>query len=230
MAITKITDADADSPSVFVQPALNQLQALIADRGHGDRNSDTYILKGALFSINNELFRADSDTLINGTRFTSTFIKFTVSGEIAIPSFADFLKSNTLVWYGQKQGWYDTNNNYYYNGLTALENTEVSQTGSIYTDFTENVNQTVTVENAGYYNIYLGAASCTSYYTITAHVKINGKQVGNQIRRSTQTFAYEWVGVTHLDAGDTYVVTAKISPPPDSVLCGSARCYLEPRV
>ena len=229
MAIVKITDADATSPSVFVQPALNQLQALIADRGHGARNNDTHILKGALFSINNELFRADSDTLITGTRFTSTFIKFTVSGNLAIPSFEDFLKSDTLTWNGQKQGWYDKNNNYYYNGLSELANTEVSSMGSIYTAFTDG-RPTVTVENAGYYNIYLGATSYTSYYTTTAHVKINGTQVGNQISRSTQTFAYEWVGLTHLDAGDTYVVTAKVSPPPPFYYGGSAKCYLEPRI
>lgn len=236
MAIVKITDAVVTGPNVFVQPALNQLQALIADRGHGDRNTDTYILKGALFSINDELFRADSDTKINGTRFTSTFIKFTISGNLAIPSFADFLKSDTLTWSGAKQGWYDAGNNYYYNGLSALDDLDVSllnmyrlTVGKTYADFTEG-SDTVTVEKEGYYNIYLGVTSFDSSYDAIAYVKINGTQAGNMISRNTQTFVYEWVGLTHLDAGDEYVVMAKISPPPSLYEGGLAKCYLEPRI
>lgn len=112
MSINKITAPLADTTTNFATPVINQLQALVIDCNHGDRYNANYILEGALFCIGGELFKADSDTKINGTRFTPTFIKFVVSGTVATPSYVDTLES-ALTWSGDYQGYYDGDGNYY---------------------------------------------------------------------------------------------------------------------
>ena len=227
MAIVKITDAEISGPSVFVQPMLNQMQALIADRGHGPRSDDEYILKGALFSINNELYRADSDTKINGTRFVSLFIKFTVSGNIATPSFVDVLQSE-LTWDGAKQGWYDASDNYYYKGITSIGNSETAYGLFNSTSFKVG-SVSFTVPVTGTYKVMLAATSYTSDYSTEAGAGIDSVEFGGTVNSTAQTFTYISVGQTHLVVGQVLEVYGRwVQEETPGFYFGAASAYLEP--
>ena len=113
MAINKITAPLSTGPSVFAQPVLNQLAALLTDCNHGTRVSGGYVKAGSLWNIGGAMFLADSNTAITGTRSPSTTgIKFTVSGSTATASYG----TDTPTWNASYQGYYDGSGNYYYIG------------------------------------------------------------------------------------------------------------------
>jgi hypothetical protein len=118
MAINKIASPLSDSPSVFAAPVVNQLLALAIDCNHGARVSGGYIKKGSLWNIGGQMFIADSDTAISGTRSASTVaIKFSVSGNMATALYVD--STNSAVWNGSYQGYYDTSGNMYFYECSA---------------------------------------------------------------------------------------------------------------
>lgn len=113
MAINKIAAPLSTGPSVFAQPVLNQLAALLTDCNHGNRVSGGYVKACSLWNIGGSMFLADSDTAITGTRSSSTTgIKFTVSGSTATASYG----TDTPTWNASYQGYYDGSGNYYYIG------------------------------------------------------------------------------------------------------------------
>ena len=104
MAINKITAPLAASPSVFAQPVLNQLAALLTITNDAKRYADGNILKGAIFNIGGTMYMADSDTAISGT--TSDYIAITASGDSATASYTANI--NNASWNGSYKGWFDT--------------------------------------------------------------------------------------------------------------------------
>lgn len=112
MAINKIAAPLSTSPSVFAAPVVNQLLALVLGIDMGERVSNGYIKKGAMFNILGDLFVADSDTLVSGTESGSVAIKFTVSGNTAVASYVSSMSS--VSWNGTYQGFYDSSNNMYF--------------------------------------------------------------------------------------------------------------------
>lgn len=163
MSINKKTFPTGTAPTGFVQPVINFLQALAIDTNHKERKVGSYIKQGAAFCINGELFIADSDTEITGTKPTTTdAVKFTISGDIATPIWATDLSD--ISWDGEYQGYYDTARNYYFVqdegwiGVTlplfTYDNTtyEKIRTGTILRTGTYSITTgvyTVTKDNAG---------------------------------------------------------------------------------
>ena len=129
MAINKITAPLATGPGVFAQPVLDQLQALAVNINNEDKVYKGVIKTGAMFNIGGAMYRADSDTTITGTYSSSTQgIKFTLSGDSAIPSYSDL---SDVTYNYDKQGYYDTSGNYYYIGAQKKTTSDVSiYTGS----------------------------------------------------------------------------------------------------
>ena len=213
MAINKIDAGLKDGPLVFAQPVLNQLQALVIDVNHGDRISDTYVLQGALFCVGGSLYCADSDTAITGTRALSTAVKFTVSGDTLVPSYADVLKSD-LTWKGSWQGYYDDDDNYYYYGLSTVSNAGISQAFAypLPTSYTSSYSANTTISYGGTENLTLTAEETGSINQGTLYIKttVNGTQISeNSVTVNGSAYNTFNIGNVHLSAGDVVAIYVK---------------------
>src|SRR5574344_949268 len=109
MAINLFTAPLATSPAVFASPVVSELALLVRNIDHQNRFKYGYVRKGAMFNIGGSLFVADSDTAISGTY--SGFIKLTVSGTTATPSYVS--GSQSVTWDDENNGFYDGSGNYY---------------------------------------------------------------------------------------------------------------------
>ena len=109
MAINKITAGLASGPGAFAQPVLNQLQTLVNSSDNSQRWFDGYVRKGARFNIGGSLFLADENTAITGTE--SDYVKLTVSGTVATPSYSPGLTG--VSWNSEYNGYYDSSDNLY---------------------------------------------------------------------------------------------------------------------
>ena len=128
-------------PSVFADPVIAQLAALLTDCNHGTRVSGGYVKSGSLWNIGGSMFLADSDTAITGTRSASTTgVKFTVSGDVATVSYG----TDTPTWNASYQGYYDGSGNYYYIGSIKAGNFPFPAAGVQRTMYTKAGSDTVT--------------------------------------------------------------------------------------
>lgn len=121
MAINLFTAPLATSPAVFASPVVSELALLVRNIDHQNRFKYGYVRKGAMFNIGGSLFVADSDTAISGTY--SGFIKLTVSGTTATPSYVS--GSQSVTWDDENNGFYDGSGNYYSfddSGVTVIRN------------------------------------------------------------------------------------------------------------
>jgi hypothetical protein len=110
MAIIKIS-APGSTPSGISDwsAVVAQLAALVLDKENPIRISGTNVLKGSLFNIGGAMFIADADTAISGT--ASNYVKLTVSGSSATPSFVADLAG--VSWNSASKGYYDASGNLY---------------------------------------------------------------------------------------------------------------------
>lgn len=112
MAINKIAAPLSTSPSVFAEPVVNQLLALVIGiEKQEDRIVSGYVKKGSIFNIHGDLFIADSDTLVSGTELGSVAVKLTVSGNTASPEYVTVLTDVSFS--NVYNGLYDTDGNLY---------------------------------------------------------------------------------------------------------------------
>ena len=110
MAINKIVAPLATAPNVFAAPVINHLNAHAINVNPIIKIANGYVKKGAMFCIGGELFAADADTAISGTALDAHFVKLTVSGTVATPSYV--ASSTGIAWNGAYHGWYDNSSNY----------------------------------------------------------------------------------------------------------------------
>ena len=103
MSIVKIDAGLASSPSVFAQPVLNQIAALLNSYNKSAIIKDGYILKGSLFCIGGSMYTSNSDTAISGT--VSPYVAITASGSSASASYTENI--NSAEWDGSFHNYYD---------------------------------------------------------------------------------------------------------------------------
>jgi len=184
MAINKITAPLSTGPSVFADPVINQLAALLTDCNHGTRVSGGYVKQGSLWNIGGAMFMANSDTAITGTRSASTTgVKFTVSGNTATVSYG----ADSVTWDGSQQGFYDSNNNFYYCGdvITGNHNIFIANATINNTSYTKLLEYQV--RHGGIYRIFTSIDE--EFFTVTYYVRvyINDIAVGT-VLASSSTF------------------------------------------
>jgi hypothetical protein len=116
--ITKITAPASPATSVDDWSAMvNQLSAIVLNADNPRKISGSTILQSAFFNIGGSLFIAGADTSISGT--ASNYVKLTVSGSTATPSFVTDLTG--VSWNAAYRGYYDsTGNCYEFDELKAL--------------------------------------------------------------------------------------------------------------
>jgi len=135
MSIVKIDAGLASSPSVFAQPVLNQIAALLTDCNHRLRINNGVIKSGSIFNIGGSFFISSGDTSISGTQSGNTInVKFTVSGSSATVEYITDVSG--VTWNSTQQGYYDTDGNYYYIQpkyiWVGTELADITRTGSNY--------------------------------------------------------------------------------------------------
>lgn len=179
MAIKKITAPLAASPSVFVQPVINQLACFL--NAHYPRAvvHSGKIVKGSLFSIGGAMFVADGDTAISGT--VSNYIAITASGDTATAAYVSTLPA-TIAFNGAYSGYYDASGNLY-----LFDESDAINDGYITTRYYVPV---PTFESPAYTagNIIISAAS-----GLPAHDIIPGEKASLTVTRSgivTITMSY----------------------------------------
>jgi len=227
MSIVKIDAGLATIPSLFAQPVLNQIAALLTDCNHRLRINNGVIKSGSIFNIGGSFFISSGDTSISGTHSGNTInVKFTVSGSSATVEYVTDVSG--VTWNSTQQGYYDTDGKYYYIQpkyiWIGIEQASIFDVGSNYygsryfnTDYTEpfSTRYKFISPYGGLFRLYFsyGVNTPVNDYTVNVKVQINGVDAGTE-HSTTEDYltniqtAYEDID---LKEGDIVTILAHVS-------------------